>query len=241
MAGHSKWSQIKRKKALLDSKRSQSFTKLIKEITVAARLGGGDPAGNPRLRTLVEKAREINMPVDNVQRAIKKGTGELPGVSYEQHVYEGYGPHGTAIVVEALTDNKNRSVAELRHYFNKYGGSLADGGAVMWMFKHLGVIKLDKAKNSSLTEDKIYELLLDYDLQDVKNEDDNYTVLLPISNLELAKQALESEKIIIDSAELEYVADNLLALTGEAEEQALNFLDGLSDLEDVQNVYTNLE
>ena len=240
MAGHSKWSQIKRKKALLDGKRSQAFTKLIKEISVAARVGGGDPDGNPRLRTLLEKARAINMPTENAQRAIKKGTGELPGVSYEQHIYEGYGPHGTAIIIECLTDNKNRSVAELRHYFNKYGGSLADGGAVAWMFKHLGVIKLNKAGHEKVTEDMLYEILLDHDLVDLKTNDEQFEIFLPINHLEEAKQLLNKEGISVDSAELEFVADTELELDEDKAEEALNFLDGLEDLEDVQNIYTNL-
>lgn len=240
MAGHSKWSQIKRKKALLDGKRSQAFTKLIKEISVAARVGGGDPDGNPRLRTLLEKARAINMPTENAQRAIKKGTGELPGVSYEQHIYEGYGPHGTAIIIECLTDNKNRSVAELRHYFNKYGGSLADGGAVAWMFKHLGVIKLNKAGHKNVTEDMLYEILLDHDLVDLKTNDEQFEIFLPINHLEEAKQLLNKEGISVDSAELEFVADTELELDEGKAEEALNFLDGLEDLEDVQNIYTNL-
>jgi YebC/PmpR family DNA-binding regulatory protein len=240
MAGHSKWSQIKRKKAILDSKRSQAFTKIIKEISLVARAGGGDPDGNPRLRTLLEKARAINMPTENAQRAIQKGTGELPGVFYEQYIYEGYGPHGTAIVIESLTDNKNRSVGEIRHYFNKNGGTLADGGAVMWMFKHMGVIKLDRNKNSKTSEDDIYEMLLEHNLHEVESDEESFTIIMPIDSLENGKQALEKANIKIESAELEYIAQNKLELEGEQADQALEFLDGLSDLEDVQNVYTNL-
>lgn len=241
MAGHSKWSQIKRKKALLDSKRSQAFTKLLKEISVVAKAGGGDPDGNPRLRTLLEKARAINMPVENSQRAIKKGTGELPGVCYERYVYEGYGPHNTAVIIETLTDNKNRSIAELRHYFSRNGGILADGGAVMWMFKHLGVIKVEKNKNIHITEDNLYDILLDHDLRDIYLDDNIYTILVPISSLDLSKQALEKQNIKIESAELEYITENNLDLLAEDEEEAFNFFEGLSDLEDVQNIYTNLD
>ena len=240
MAGHSKWSQIKRKKAIIDSKRSQAFTKLIKEISVVARAGGGDPDGNPRLRTLLEKARAINMPTENAQRAIKKGTGELPGVFYEQYIYEGYGPNGTAIIIESLNDNKNRSVGEIRHYFNKHGGTLADGGAVMWMFKHMGVIKVDHEKNSKISEDDIYEILLEHNLHDVEADDESFTIIMPIENLENGKQALEKANIKIESAELEYIAQNKLELEGEQADIAVEFLEGLSDLEDVQNVYTNL-
>jgi YebC/PmpR family DNA-binding regulatory protein len=158
MSGHSKWATIKRKKAAVDAKRGKEFTKLIKEITVAAR-GGGDPAGNPRLRLLMDKAKEINMPLDNVSRAIKRGTGEMPGVSYEEQMYEGYGPHGIAVVLETLTDNKNRTVAEIRRLFSSQGGSLAESGAVSWMFTRLGVVEVSGAQS----EDQLLELLLDYE------------------------------------------------------------------------------
>ncbi len=163
MSGHSKWATIKHKKAKEDAKRGKVFTKLIKEITVAAK-AGGDPAGNPRLRTLLDNAKEVNMPQENVTRAIKKGTGELPGVSYQSQMYEGYGPGKIAIIVDVLTDNKNRAVADLRHLFVRKGGVLAENGAVQWMFDRMGIIR---GSGSNVTEDKLIELLLDYDVKDI--------------------------------------------------------------------------
>ena len=165
MSGHSKWSTIKHKKAALDAKRGKAFTKLIKEITIAARLGGGDPTGNPRLRLLIDKAKEINMPTENTMRAIKRGTGELPGVSYEENTYEGYGPNGIAVIVDTFSDNKNRTVSELRHIFSSKGGNLAEHGAVSWMFEKMGVVK---ANDGSMTEEKLLETLIDYDINDIK-------------------------------------------------------------------------
>ena len=172
MSGHSKWATIKRKKAVLDSKRGKEFTKLIKEITVAARIGGGDPAANPRLRLLLEKAKEINMPLDNTTRAIKRGTGEMPGMQYEEQSYEGYGPFGTAVVVDALTDNKNRTVAELRRIFTSSGGSLAETGSVNWMFARMGVIQV----SGTTSEDSLLEMLLDYDIKDISYDGEMFSI-----------------------------------------------------------------
>lgn len=236
MAGHSKWSQIKHKKAKEDAKRGQAFTKLIKEITVAARLGGGDPTGNPRLRLLMEKAKEINMPQENTVRAIKKGTGELPGVSYEQFTYEGYGPYGIAVIVETLSDNKNRTVASLRHIFSKHNGSLSETGSVNWMFEPMGIIRVKTTK----TEDELLELLLDYDINDIRQEDGLVAILCNPKAIEPIKKALSLSAIIVESADVEQVAKNNVSLSNDQADKALDFLSTLQDDEDVQNVYTNL-
>src|SRR5579885_1995968 len=189
MAGHSKWKQIKHKKAITDSKRGAKFTKLIKEITLAARTGGGDPAGNAKLRLLLEKAKEINMPADNSARAIKRGTGELPGVSYEQAMYEGYGPGGIAIMVDVLTENKNKAVAELRHAFTKNGGTLAESGAVNWMFERKGVVE---AQAGSMSEEDLLEKLLDHDVDDVVVTDGIAYVQCPPKALDEVRGSLSA-------------------------------------------------
>lgn len=237
MSGHSKWSQIKHKKAILDSKRGKAFTKLIKEITVAAKIGGGDPNGNPRLRTLLDKAKEINMPTENAIRAIKKGTGELPGTHYEQYMYEGYGPGGIAVIIEVLTDNKNRSVAELRHAFSIKGGSLAETGAVNWMFEKMGLIK---AKANGISEDEMLEKLLDYEVSDITLDDDTFFITCLPKSIEEIKKALSKDNIKVESADIEWTAKNPLKLDAAESEKALDFLSFVEDLEDVQNVYTNL-
>lgn len=237
MSGHSKWATIKHKKAKEDAKRGKVFTKLIKEITVAARSGGGDPSANPRLRTLVEKSKEVNMPQDNMMRAIKKGTGELPGMAYESHTYEGYGPGKIAVIVEVLTENKNRAVADLRHIFSRKGGVLAESGAVNWMFERLGLIR---ASGKFTTEDELLELLLDYDIKNIEVDDKDVTITCSPKSLEDVKKALISSGFKIEHAELEFVSSNLVSLTGEDEQKAHEFLESLEDLDDVQNVYTNL-
>lgn len=237
MAGHSKWKTIKHKKALLDSKRGKQFTKLIKEITVAAKMGGGEPDNNPRLRTLLEKAKEINMPIDNAQRAIKKGTGELPGVSYESHTYEGYGPHSIAVMVDTLTDNKNRTVAELRHIFNKQGGTLAENGAVSWMFKHMGVIHC--AANNK-TEDEFLEQLLDFNVESITVAEGNAEIVCDPKQLEMIKKVITDGGNKIEQADIEWVPSNKMELNDAASEQVIEFLEALEDLDDVQDVYTNM-
>lgn len=237
MSGHSKWSTIKHKKAKEDKKRGRSFTKLIKEITVAARVGGGDPEANPRLRFLVDKAKEINMPQDNTMRAIKRGTGELPGVSYEHHTYEGYGPGKIAVIIDVLTDNKNRAIAELRALFTKKGGAIGENGTVSWMFDKLGVIRIP---TQNLTEDQLIEMLLEYEVKDVSTEDGTFAIYCDPKAIETVKQALSSAGIKIDSAEPEWVARDLMSLNKDAEEKGYEFLSSLEDLDDVQNVYTNL-
>jgi YebC/PmpR family DNA-binding regulatory protein len=236
MSGHSKWATIKRKKASLDSKRGKEFTKLIKEITVAARLGGGDPNANSRLRLLLDKAKEINMPMDNTVRAIKRGTGEMPGMQYEEHMYEGYGPFGTAVVIDALTDNKNRTVAELRRIFLSSGGSLAETGSVGWMFARMGVVQV----SGKTSEDALLELLLDYDIKDISFDEEVFSITCDPKSLEKVKTLLQENGLKVEKADIEWVAQNTVALSAEQEEKAYEFLSSLEDHEDVKNVYTNL-
>jgi YebC/PmpR family DNA-binding regulatory protein len=235
MSGHSKWATIKRKKAALDAKRGKEFTKLIKEITVAAKQGGGDPGGNPRLRTLLEKAKEVNMPLENTARAIKRGTGELPGVHYEEQMYEGYGPQGIAVLVETLTDNKNRTVAELRRLFSSHGGNLAESGAVSWMFKLQGVIRA----TGDISEDTLMEELFEFDIKDLIVENHDCTVITDPRSVEKVKQKLLQLGLKIESAQSELVATSNVALDEDASHKAEEFLSLLDDLDDVQNVYTN--
>lgn len=237
MAGHSKWKQIKHKKALLDAKKGKQFTKLIKEISIAARAGGGDPSGNPRLRFLLDKAKEINMPQENSVRAVKKGTGELPGQQYEGITYEGYGPHNVAVIVEVLTDNKNKAIAELRHVFSRNNGRVAETGSVSWMFARAGVIHVTGAQS----EDQLLELLLDYDIQDIEQDENTFIITCDPKSLEEVKNALSKHGLKVTEAELEWLAHNMVSLSDEQEQKALDFLQALEELEDVQNVYTNLE
>ena len=237
MAGHSKWSQIKHKKAKEDSKRGKLFTKLIKEITIAARMGGGDPAGNARLRLLLEKAKEINMPQDNSVRAIKRGTSEIPGQSYESYMYEGYGPGNIALIVEVLTDNKNRAIAEMRTTFTRKGGIVAQAGAVSWLFGKFGVIRIP---SSAATEEALLELLIDHEITDINSEDNVTTITCDLIAIEDIKQILSEKKIKIESAEIEWVPQSTIEVSADNEEKAYEFLQALEDLDDVQNVYTNL-
>jgi YebC/PmpR family DNA-binding regulatory protein len=241
MSGHSKWSTIKHKKAALDAKRGKKFTKVIKEITVAARLGGGDPDGNPRLRFLIDKAKDINMPSENVTRAIKKGTGELPGVNYEQYTYEGYGPSGIAVMVDTLSDNKNRTVADLRHLFASKGGNLAENGAVGWMFAKMGVVKAIIPEGVIITEDALLEKLLDYDVQDIHRDDNLFSIVADPKSLEKVKQCVLQAGLKIETADVEWVPKTTTCLPDDQAEKAYEFLNALEDNDDVQNVYTNLD
>ena len=238
MSGHSKWANIKHRKAAQDAKKGKVFTKLIKEITVAARQGGGLPEHNPKLRLLLEKARQVNMPVDNSTRAIKKGTGELPGVAYEEHTYEGYGPHGIAVIVEVLTENKNRCVAELRKMFTLKGGVLGDSGSVAWMFDRLGVIQI---KRENLSEDDLLETLIDFDIKDIKVQNDGALITCEIKQLEMVKKVLSDKGLTIESAEIEWVAKNPVDLDEAAGTKVMEFVDYIEELDDVQDVYTNME
>ena len=237
MSGHSKWATIKHKKAKEDAKRGQKFTKIVKEITIAARDGGGDPAGNPRLRLLLEKAKEVNMPHDNAQRAIKKGTGELPGVTYERYTYEGYGPGSCAVIVEMLTDNKNRAISAVRTFFNKQGGILAETGSVSWMFAKLGVIRIAA---QGVSEDKLLEQLLDQPLHNLHLEESNFVITCDVAHLNEVRQELERLGYSVESAEIEYVPKTTTELNKESEEKAYSFMQALEDIEDVQNVFTNI-
>jgi len=229
MSGHSKWSTIKHKKAKEDAKRGKVFTKLIKELTVAARDGGGDPSGNARLRIIIEKARAANMPQDNIVRAIKRGTGELEGVSYEEALYEGYGPHGTAVIVETLSDNKKRTVAAVRHLFSKVGGNLGESGSVAWMFEHKGVVRLPAG---DMDEDTFLEKLIDYDVEDVVVIDDVASVVCAIEDLELVKKGAVEQGFSVEAAEVEWVPKNKVTFDSkEQEEKVYKFLDALEELE----------
>ncbi len=236
MSGHSKWSTIKRKKAALDAKRGKLFTKLIKEITIAARQGGGDPSGNPRLRLAVDNAKAANMPMDNIERAIKKATGELEGVVYTELTYEGYGPGGVAILVEAATDNKNRTVAEVRHLFNKHGGSLGETGSVAWMFDKKGIITFP---TQGKTEDDIMEIVLDAGADDISEEEGYFEVTTEVENFEPVRRALVDAGIEVENASLQWIAKNTVDVSGETAEKVMKLIDALEDNDDVQNVYSN--
>jgi YebC/PmpR family DNA-binding regulatory protein len=237
MAGHSKWANIKHKKAREDVKRGKIFTKLIKEISVAVRGGGSDPTGNPRLRMALDKAKTVNMPQENISRAIKKASGGLDGITYEEITYEGYGPFGTAVIVESLTDNKKRTVSDIRHAFAKYGGNLGEDGSVAWMFEHKGVIHC----SGILNEDKLLEKLIEYDIDNMTLNNNVFTIICDIKNLELIKKAIEDFGMNIEDARFEWVAKNTVAVTeSKQEERVFKFLEGLEALDDVQDVYTNL-
>lgn len=238
MAGHNKWSQIKHKKAKEDSKRGYAFTKLIKEITVSARQGGGDPAANAHLRGLLEKAKEINMPAENSARAIKRGLGELPGVHYDEFTYEGYGPNHIAVIVETLSDNKNRTVAELRRLFTENGGTLGDAGSVSWMFEKMGVIRINPEVKKA-TEDELLELLIEHDIKNLEIND-TVVVYCDPKALDQVRQTLESAGFKIENAGFEWIAKDNIELNDTSSDKAVDFLSALQDHDDVQNVYTNL-
>jgi len=237
MSGHSKWSTIKHKKAKEDAKRGKAFTKLIKEITVVARMGGGDPTGNPKLRLLLEKAKEINMPKENAERAIKKGTGELPGVSYEHITYEGYGPYGIAVLVDTLTDNKNRTVSDMRRLFSSKGGNLAETGAVSWIFEKKGVIK---ASGNEISEDELLEQLIEYEIDDITKDDGLFFITCDSKALMTIKKAIEKTELKVENADLEWIPKTTTQLTEAQATKAYEFLGTLDDHDDVQSVYTNL-
>ncbi len=238
MSGHSKWATTRRKKAVIDAKRGKMFTKLIKEITIAAREGGGDPEGNPRLRLAVDNAKAANMPQDNIERAIKKATGELEGQSFHELTYEGYGPGGIAIMVEVATDNKNRTVAEVRHLFSKSGGSLGESGSVAWMFDRKGVILLPKKEK---TEDEIMEVILEEGAEDLQTEDEYFEVQTPLESFEPVRRVLANKDFQIENASLQWIAKNAVPVTGEDAEKVMKLIESLEDSDDVQNVYSNAD
>jgi YebC/PmpR family DNA-binding regulatory protein len=238
MSGHSKWSTIKHKKAAIDSKRGQKFTKIIKEITVAARMGGGDPGANPRLRSAIISAKSVNMPGDNIDRAIKKGTGELPGVSYEEIIYEGYGVGGVAVLVEVMTDNKNRTVAEIRTIFQKAGGALGEAGCVSWMFHKQGLIQVPA---DSTKEDALMEIALEAGADDMILAGDMFEIKTDPHHMEPVRAAMAAKGVKIQSAEVTMIPANTTPLDEEAARKMLKLLDVLDDHDDVQKVHSNFD
>ena len=238
MSGHSKWSTIKRKKAAIDSKRGKIFTTLIKEITIAARESGGDAGTNPRLRQAVSSARDANMPQDNIKRAIMKGTGELPGVTYEECAYEGFGPGGVAIFMEVLTDNKNRTVAEIRHLITKYGGNLGENGSVSWMFDKKGQIIISKVDQN---EDNLFEDSINAGAEDFDEDEDNFIVNTAPLEMMNVRKTLEDNGYKIDSAKVEMLPKNLHKIDKDKSEKAIMLLETIEDHEDIKSVYTNLD
>lgn len=238
MSGHSKWHSIKHKKAATDAKRGRLFTRLIKEITVAARMGGGDPAGNPRLRTALATAKGANMPKDNIEKAIKKGTGELPGVNYEEVAYEGYGPGGVAVLVQAVTDNRNRTLPEIRHLFAKYGGNLGESNCVAWMFEKKGYIVVPK-ENSN--EETLLEVVLESGGEDVRDDGDNWEVLTPPEVFDQVRDALEAKSVAFTTAETSMLPRTTVKLEGKKAHQLLTLMEYLEEQEDVQNVWANFD
>lgn len=238
MSGHSKWATIKRKKASTDAARGKVFTKIIKEITISARDGGGDPAGNPRLRLAIASAKSANMPQDNITRAIKKGTGELEGVSYEEITYEAYAPHGIAVMIECVTDNRNRTVAELRHMISKHNGNLGESGSVAWMFERKGVVMIAKENH---TEDELMEVILDAGADDLKTEDEFFEVISSIENFEKVRKAIEEKKYKIENASMQQIAKNLVELDEKGAADVVKFLEVVEEHDDVQNIFSNAD
>lgn len=238
MAGHSKWSNIKRRKGAVDAKRGKIFTKLAKEIIVAAKIGGGDPSGNPRLRSAIAAARAENMPKDNIEKAIKKGTGELESVNYEECTYEGYGPGGVAILIEVMTDNKNRTLPEIRSTMNKNSGNMGESGSVAWMFDRKGLVTVNC---SDTTEDQLMEAALEAGAEDIVTEEDIFEVYTEQSAFEDVRKAIEDAGIPIVSAEITMKPQNTIKLEGKEAEQMIRLMDKLEDLDDVQNVHANFD
>ncbi len=238
MAGHSKWANIKFRKERQDAKKGKIFTKLIKEITVAARIGGGDESTNPRLRNAITDAKTANMPWKNIENAIKKGTGDLPGVVYEEVAYEGYGPGGVAVYVICTTDNKNRTVGEIRHIFSKHGGNLGEAGCVAWMFDRKGFIRVPRANHD---EEELMLHAIDAGADDLKVDDEYYEIYTPFEELDAISSKLEENGVQIETAEPTYIPQNTVTLEGKEAEQMLRLMDGLEENDDVQNVYANFD
>ena len=238
MSGHSKWASIKHKKALVDAKRGKMFTKLIREITVAAKTSGGDPNTNPRLRLAISTAKSSNMPADNIERAVKKGTGALEGVNYEEVVYEGYGPEGVAIYVQCLSDNKNRSASEIRNIFSKKNGNMAGAGSVSWLFEKKGLIVVDQSKAG---EDQLMELVLNAGAEDLFKAGDKFEIITNAGDFETVKKALDDAKIPYESADLQMIPKNLVPVSATNARQVLALIEALEDQDDVQHVYANCD
>jgi len=238
MSGHSKWHTIKHKKGAADAKRGKIFTRLIKELTVAARGGGGDPGMNPRLRTIIAAAKEVNMPADNIKKAIQRGTGELPGIIYEEITYEAYGPGGSALIIETMTDNKNRTVGELRHMLEKHAGNLASTNAVAWMFSKKGLIVVEKAKAD---EEKLLSIALEAGADDMSDEGDNWEVLSDPGAFEAVREAVKASGVEPASAQVAMLPQNYVKLTGAPANQMIRLMDALDDHEDVKQVWSNFD
>ncbi|MEJ2542816.1 MAG: YebC/PmpR family DNA-binding transcriptional regulator [Calditrichaceae bacterium] len=238
MSGHSKWHSIKHKKAKVDAAKGRIFTKIIKELTVSARMGGADPDSNPRLRTALAAAKAANMPAKNIDNAVKKGTGELPGVVYEDVSYEGYGPEGVALFIEVVTDNKNRTVAEVRHLLSRFNGNLGESGSVAWMFEKKGLIRVPKDK---YTEDELMEVALECGAEDISSEDEVYEIYTTFEDFQAVRTTLEEKSVLIDSAELTMIPQNYVKLEGKSAEQLMKLIDALDEHDDVQNVYANFD
>ena len=238
MSGHSKWHSIKHKKGALDAKRGKIFTRIIKELTVAARVGGGDANMNPRLRTIIADAKAANMPADNIQRAIRRGTGEEPGVTYEEVTYEGYGPGGAAVIIEVLTDNRNRTVGELRHMLTKHGGNLGESNSVAWMFHKKGYIVIEKTKAQ---EDTLMDAVLDAGAEDLRDDDDNWEVLSAPSAFEAVREAVKKLGVEPASAQVAMLPQQYVKLEGKPAQQMVRLMDALDDHDDVQHVWSNFD
>ena len=238
MSGHSKWASIKHKKGAADAKRGKIFSRLNKEITVAARLGGGDPSGNPRLRAAIQAAKAENMPKDNIERAIKKGTGELEGASYEECSYEAYGPGGVAIMLDCLTDNRNRTVAEVKHIFERYGGNLGEPGCVSWIFEKKGLIVFER---DSVEEERLLDLALEAGAEDIKEEDTQFEILTDPSNFESVKKAFDDQGLGYTLAEVSMIPQNTVRLEGRDAERMLNLMESLEENDDISHVYANFD
>lgn len=238
MSGHSKWATIRRKKGALDAKRGKMFTRLIREITIAARQDGGDPDGNPRLRLAIDNAKAANMPADNIERAIKKATGELEGATISELIYEGYGPGGVALLVEVATDNKNRTVAEMRHHFTKNNGNMGETGSVAWMFERKGIITV---KRENKSEDEMMEIILDAGADDLATEEEFFEVTTALESFEPVRKALLDKKLTIDNASLQWVAKNHVPVKGEDAEKVMKLIEGIEESDDVQNVFSNAD
>ena len=238
MSGHSKWHSIKHKKAAQDAKRGKIFTKIIREIAVAARMGGGDPEANPRLRKAITEAKSVNMPADNIKRAVMKGTGQLEGTTYEEITYEGYGPGGVAIYVEVLSDNKNRTVSELRHIFSKNGGNIGESGCVAWMFKRKGYIVVEKTKTS---EDELLDIALEAGAEDIREDGSNYEIFTTPESYESVVNSLKEHNIELAAANLGYIPQNYVKVEGKQAQQLLRLMEELEDHDDVQNVWSNFD
>jgi YebC/PmpR family DNA-binding regulatory protein len=242
MSGHSKWATIKRKKAATDSARGRLFTRLIREISVAARNGGGNPEANPRLRLAIDSAKKANMPADNIKRAIQKGTGELPGSTYEEITYEGYAAGGVAVMIEVMTDNSNRAVSEIRHLFSKYNGNLGQTGSVGWMFTRQGTIVVPRSgANASLSEDDLLTTILEAGAEDLQTEPDAFTITASPQAFDAVKSALDGHGVAIDSAAVQMVPQNTVKVTGKEAEHVLKLMEALEEHDDVQNVSANFD